>query len=74
MADWKQEPSFAANEWVDVKWSKEKMQATDTERAQMEQTGGVDTDGADDEWNTDGDKIWPDSIKVRRILAQATKF
>jgi hypothetical protein len=33
------------------------MQATVTEKAQMEQTGGVGTAGADDEWNTDGRKI-----------------
>lgn len=50
------------------------MQATDIERAQMEQTGGVDAARADDEWNTDGRKIWPDSITVRYISAEGTKL
>jgi hypothetical protein len=40
----------------------------------MEQTGGVGTAGADDEWNTDGRKIWPDSIKVGCISAQILNF
>lgn len=50
------------------------MQATDTERAQTELTGGTDTAGADDEWDADGGKIRPDSGRVRCISAQATKF
>lgn len=56
--------------------TKQRKDASDRrgERAQMEQAGGVDTAGADDECNADGGKIWPDPIKVRCILAQATKF
>ena len=57
MADWKQQSSSAANEEVDVKPCKERMQATATEKAEMEQTGGADTAGADDEWITDSGKI-----------------
>lgn len=56
LTDWKQQASFAANEWVVIKLSKERMQATVTEKAQMEQTGGGDTAGAGDEWNADGGK------------------
>lgn len=33
------------------------MHATEMERAQMEQTGGVAAAGADDEWDTNGGEI-----------------
>lgn len=50
------------------------MQTTKLVEAQMEQTGGVGTVGADDEWSTDRGGMLPDSIKVRCIPTQATKF
>ena len=46
MADWKQQASSAANEEIDGKPHKERIQAADAERAEVEQTGGVDTAGA----------------------------
>ena len=49
MADWKQQASSAANEEIDGKPRKERIQAADAERAEVEQTGGVDTAGADDD-------------------------
>ena len=49
MADWKQQASSAANEVIDGKPRKERIQAADAERAEVEQTGGVDTAGADDD-------------------------
>ena len=49
MADWKQQASSAANEEIDGKPRKESIQAADAERAEVEQTGGVDTAGADDD-------------------------
>lgn len=57
MADWKQQSLSVPNEEVDVKPCKERMQATDTEKAEMEQTGGLDTAGADNDWINDGGKI-----------------
>lgn len=75
LTDWKQQASFTANAWVDRKVSKEMMHATLMEK---KKTDGKNkwqyTAGADDEWNTDVGKIWADSIKVRYISAQATKF
>ena len=49
MADWKQQASSAANEEIDGKPRKERIQAADAERAEVEQTGGVDTAGAYDD-------------------------
>ncbi|MXQ87573.1 hypothetical protein E5288_WYG017737 [Bos mutus] len=43
---WKQQASSAANEEIDGKPRKERIQAADAERAEVEQTGGVDTAGA----------------------------
>lgn len=40
-------------------WAKERMWATVTGKAQMEQTGGVHAAGAYDEWNTDREKYNP---------------